>query len=100
MAERTRRRKKARSAGSRKAAKRARPRGRAARGKAPKPKKMTVRKPKAAVATTIRRSPRPPAEATAPAGTPEAQTLPAGQHPEAPVPSTEGQEPAADADDT
>jgi len=30
----------------------------------------------------------------------EAQTLPAGQPPEAPVPSTEGQEPAADADDT
>ena len=87
MAERTRRRK-ARSAGSRKTTKRARPKGRAARGKAAKPKKKTVRKRKVAVAARTRPSPRRPAKATAPAPGPEAQAPPAGKRPEV-TPSTE-----------
>ena len=107
MAERTRRRK-ARSAGARKATKRARTKGRAARGKTAKPKKKTVRTRKAAAATRTRPSPRRPAKATAPAAKPEAQTPPAGRHPEATAPSTATvqrpgervQAPASDADDT
>ncbi len=88
MAERTKRRK-GKSAGSRKATKRARPKSRVARGKAAKPrKKKTVGKRKVAVATRTRPSPRRPAKATAPAPGPEAQAPPAGKRPEV-TPSTE-----------
>jgi hypothetical protein len=98
MAERTRRQK-AKSAGSRKATKRARPKGRAARGKAAQPKKKTKRKTKAAIATRTRPSPRRQAKTTPPAAAPEAQA-PGDRHPEA-APSTQaGQEPATDADST
>jgi len=78
MAER-RRRRKARPAGSRKATKRARPKGRAAGGK---PKKKTVRKPKTAAVRATRPSRKQPATAAGATAAPETP-VPAGQRPEA-----------------
>jgi len=104
MAERTRRRK-ARSAGARKATKRTRPQGRAARGKAAKPKK-TTRKPKAGTRRS-HPSPERPAKRTTAAATPQVPAS-AGVHPEPPAPPGEdlgsgrnsGQASASDADNT
>jgi hypothetical protein len=75
------------------------------------PSTETVQRPgdlgQAAAATRTRPSLRRPAEATAPAAKPEAQTPPAGRHPEAPAPSVEAVQrpgepgqPPSDGDDT